>query len=381
MQRSFLSARVGPILGIVGSSIVLIYYFFLPLNSLVSEWDGTPWQGYIDPMVVLVLLAALVVLILSVVALFLPHSPVPGGLSLLAACVGLLAQLYILLASLMNVGITLTTFFPRLFSFSVSGFFFFLWYSLAPLLGFMLSGVGIVFAAILGERQAREGVERRQSNLRKVDEKEKVWSIERRHVLAMIAGVLLYSVLSNLFILWEGPGRNFITVYPAVVIVLYFGVAYGPLVGLVTGGMGSFLNYAIGAFAHVPYWILSNYGLLNSVPLNSSHPHTYWPLVAGDAFIGLMAGLPLFGAAGRDKTIRSLLAVIMSSALSIIVGYSLEVVLYQSGQPVEMTLLSIQGTFTYESVPTLLVVVLLLPLSLLLFPARTTRGRERQALL
>jgi hypothetical protein len=37
MQQSFLSARVGPILGLVGSSIVLIYYFSLPLDSLVSE--------------------------------------------------------------------------------------------------------------------------------------------------------------------------------------------------------------------------------------------------------------------------------------------------------------------------------------------------------
>src|SRR5947209_6385505 len=80
MQQSFLSARVGPMIGLVGSSIVLIYYFLLPLNSLVSEWDGTPWQGTVDPMVVVVLLTALAVLILSVVALFLPHSPVLGGL-------------------------------------------------------------------------------------------------------------------------------------------------------------------------------------------------------------------------------------------------------------------------------------------------------------
>jgi len=364
MQQSFVTARVGPILGLVGSTIVLIYYFFLPLDSLVSEWDGTPWQGSVDPMVVLVLLAALAVFCLSAVALFRTPSPVLGGLCLLAASVGLLAQLYLNLASFMNVGVTLTNF-PRLFSLLASSFFPGIWWS--PLLGFLLSGGGITLAALKGGSHPRS---------QEVDEKKNVWSIERRHVLAMIVGVLLYSVLSNIFILWEGPGEgNVETVFPAVVLVLFFGIVYGPWVGLVTGGIGSFLNNAISIFAHAPYWILSNYGSLNSVPLNASHPHTYWPLVVGDALIGFMAGLPLFGAAELDKTIRSLLAVMMRSALSIAVGFFLTVVLYHVGQSVTMTLLDIQGSFTSETIPTLLVVVLLLPLLLVLCPVKTTRRR------
>ena len=227
MQRSFLSARVGPMIGVVGSSIVLIYYFLLPLNSLVSEWDGTPWQGTIDPMVVVILLAALAVLILSVVALFLPHSPVLGGLGLYAASVGLLAQAYIFLNSFINDGGTLANL-PQLFSLLVSVEFAGAWLLLP---GFLLSGGAMAMTAIKAEQQAgatlhrdylptfpgtehpanetqvRERMGGRPSSQEEGDEQVNVWSIGRRHILALIVGVLLYSVLSNLYIFWEGPGE------------------------------------------------------------------------------------------------------------------------------------------------------------------------------
>jgi energy-coupling factor transport system substrate-specific component len=395
MQQSFLSARVGPILGLVGSSIVLIYYFSLPLDSLVSEWDGTPWQGSLDPVVVVVLLAALAVLILSVVALFLPHLPVLGSLGLYAASVGLLAQLYSFFYSFMEFGATLTNL-PRLFSFLVSILFAGWW---LLLLGFLLSGGAMALTAIKAEQQAGVTLHRdhqpafpgteqhanetparerggRQS-IQEVDEKESVWSLDQRHILAMIVGVLLYSVLSNLSILWEGPGEaNIVAVSPAVILVLFFGIVYGPWVGLVTGGIGSFLYNAISALVHAPSWTLSNWGMLNGVPLTTSHPRVYWPLVVGNAVVGLIAGLPLFGAAGRDKTVRSLLAVMMRSALAIVVGIFLRDVFYGIGLPVALTLLGIQGSFTSETIPTLLVVVLLLPLLLVLSPVKTTHRRE-----
>ena len=399
MQQPLSSTRVGPMMGLVGSTIVCIV-FFLPLGSFGSEWDNIAWQGIVDPMVVLVLLAALALLGFSAAALFRTSSPVLSGLSLLAASVGLLAQLYVLLAGSMNMGLTLTNL-PRLFTFLGSGLF--LWGGWLPLLGFLLSGCGIALSAMKDEWQAGVSLQRdhlpaflgteqsasetqpgeraggRQPGSQVLDEKENVWSIGRRHIMAMIVGVLIYSVLSNLYIFWEGPGEgNFEIVFPAIVLVLFFGVVYGPWVGLVTGGLGSFLNNSIGTLTHTSYWMLSNYGTLNSVPFDASHPRIYWPLVVGSALVGFMAGLPLFGTVGWDKTIRSLLAVMMRSALGIVVGISLTVVLYQVRLPVEMTLLliNIQGSFTYETIPTLLVVVLLLPPLLVLFPSRTTRRRE-----
>lgn len=298
----------------------------------------------------------------------------------------------------MDTGGTFTNL-PQLFSLLVSFVFAGSW---LLLLGFLLSGGAMALTAIQAEQQAgvtlhrdplpafprtehpatetqaRERMGGRPSSQEVVDEQANVWSIGRRHILALIVGVLLYSVLSNLFILWEGPGDgNIETVFPGIVLVLFFGVVYGPWVGLVTGGLGSFLNNAISILAHAPYWMLTNYGALNSVPLNVSHPRVYWPLVVGNALVGLIAGLPLFGAAGRDKTVRSLLAVMLRSAFALVVGLSVTVVSYQVGRPIAMTLLAIQSSFTSETIPTLLVVVLLLPLLLVLSPARTTRRRER----
>jgi len=354
----------------------VLIVFFLSWGMYGNEWGGVVWQGIVDPMVALVLLAALVVLGLSAVALFRPHSPVPAGLCLLAASVGLLAQFYIILDSFINAGATLITL-PQLFSLLASGLL--LWSLWLPLLGFLLSGGAMALAALKAEQRLREREEGGLSSQEEVDEQENVWGIGKRHILAMIVGVLLYSVLSNLSIFWEGPGEgNFERVFPAAVLVLFFGVVYGPWVGLVTGGIGSFLNNVISTLAHAPYWMLTNYGTLNSFPLDTSHPHVYWPLVAGNALIGFMAGLPLFGTTRRNKTVHSLLAVMLRSALSIVVGISLMVILYDIGQPVAMTLLDIQSSFTYEIVPTLLVVVLLLPLLLVLAPVRTTRRRESQ---
>ncbi len=405
MRQPSLSTRVGPLLGLVGSAIVLMF-FFSPWNSIESEWNSIALQGIVDPMVVMVLLAAFVVFGLSAVALLRPSSPVLSGLCLYAASVGLLAQLYLFFYSFMAGGGTLADL-PQLFSLLVPFLLSGVW--LLPL-GFLLSGCAMALAAIrieeqaggtphhdyppafprteqpANETQARERMGGRPSGQVEMDEQANVWSIGKRRILAMIVGVLLYSVLSNLYILWEGIGDgNIQTVFPGIVLVLFFGIVYGPWVGLVTGGLGTLLNNAISILAHAPYWMLTNYGALNSVPLNVSHPHTYWPLVVGNALVGLIAGLPLFGAAGQDRTVHSLLAAMMRSTFAIIVGLSLSVVYaglslsvvyYQIGQPVAMTLLDIQGSFTYEIIPTLLVVVLLLPLLLVLLPARTMWRRE-----
>jgi hypothetical protein len=66
----------------------------------------------------MVLLAALAVLGFSAAALFWPLSPQLRGLSLLAASVGLLAQLDLLLTAALNAGGTLDNI-PQLVSFLV----------------------------------------------------------------------------------------------------------------------------------------------------------------------------------------------------------------------------------------------------------------------
>lgn len=376
MRQLLSSARIGPILGLVGSIIVLsCYYYWLPLSSLVSKWNSTPWQANIDPMMGIVLLTALAVFCLSLVTVFRPHSPVLGGIGLYAASMGLLAELYAFLYSLINDGGSLmdpSQLFSLLISFVSGG-------GWLLLFGFLLSVCAMALVALKAERWTSARAEESQSSQEEVNVHENVWSIGKLQILAMIVGILLYSVLNNIFIWWEGPGEyNIVNVFPAVVFVLFFGITYGPWVGLVTGAVGCFLNNAISTLTHAPYWMFTDYGALNSLPLNAPHPHVYWPLVVGDALIGLLVGLPLFGATRQDKTVHSLLAVMLRSALSIVVGLSVTSILYSVGQPVAEILLGFQSDFTAEIVPTLLVVVLLLPLLLILAPARNTRRRESQ---
>lgn len=400
MQRWLLSTRVGPMLGLVGSILTLVF-FFLPPEVGTNEWSAITGFGAIEPMVVLVLLAALAVPGLSVAALFRPSSPVSGFLGFLAASVGLLAQSYFVLNSFMDTGLTLANP-PRLFSFLTSldwgnsGFLFLL-------SGFLFSAGAMAFTALqagvipdrdslivpeteqpFGETRASEREGRRPSNQEEADKQEHVWSIGRRHILAMIVGVLLCSVLSNLYIVWYGPEEDtIIGVFPVIVLVLFFGIVYGPWVGLVVGGIGTFLNNAIGILAHVSYWTLSNYSLLNGVPLNISHPYNHWLLVVENALIGLIAGFPLFGAAGRGRAVRSLLTALLRSAFALVVApfviavsYNVVIAIsYNLGGLKDMAI-GIQSGLTYETIPALLVVVLFLPLLLLLVPTRTIRTAQ-----
>ena len=385
MPLAFSPARVGPLVSLVGMLFALLG-LVLPLNG--NEAQGIVGQGTVDLVMILVLLAALAGLSFSAAAFFWPHSPLLRGLGLLAASVGLLAQLDVLLTAALNTGVTLDNF-PRLVSLlSQPGFLFSIFW--LPMLGFLLGGWAITLGTRDGEHhlevplhrkpvsasrntdpparetQTRRRWGRKEPRFRELPAQESWWRIGRRQILAMIVGVLICSVLSNLSIFWEGPGEtNFQTVSPAVVLAVFLGIAYGPWVGLVSGGMGSVLNALIGTLAHFPLWVLSNYGMLNSPPLDTARPPISWPLVVGSALVGFLAGLPLLGTPGRDRTVWSVLAVTIRSALAIVVGFVLMVVLAGVGQPAARPLVDIQGSLAGEALPTLLVGLLLLPL---LFP-------------
>jgi hypothetical protein len=402
MPLSFSSARVGPLVSFIGGLLALLS-LVLPLDAfgMGYEVQGMVGQGTVDLVVVVVLLAALGVLSFSVAAFFSPRSPMLRGLGLLAASVGLFAQLNVVLIVAMNIGLTLENL-PQLFSLlSQPGFLFAI--SWLPLL-FLLSGWGItlgapvgeprggvpphrvsVSASASGEPSARETPTSRrrrgrEPGIRELAEKQNPWRIGRRQIIAMIVGVLLYSMLSNLFLLWEGPGEsNFEIIAPEVVLALFLGIASGPWVGLVTGGIGSILKTTLGTLAHLPLWILSNYALLNSPPLVVSRPLISWPFVVGNALVGFLAGLPLLGTPRRDMTVRSVLATTIRSALAVTLSSTLMVVLSESGQPGTHLLLAIQSNLTSTLLPTLLVALLLLPVLLALLPGGTRGKSEGEA--
>ncbi|HEX4202850.1 MAG TPA: hypothetical protein VHZ51_01340, partial [Ktedonobacteraceae bacterium] len=386
MPLSFSFARLGPLVSLLGGLLALLV---LVLPPGFSEIQGIVGQGTVDLLVLLALLAALAVLSFSAAALFFPLSPLLRGLGLLAASVGLLAQLDVFLTAALNTGMTLDDL-PQIVSVLSSPAFHW-WIALLPFLGFLLSGWGIARGAPEGEQRPAVSLHRHHvSASRSTDPptQENPWQIGRRQILAMIVGVLIYSVLSNLSILWDGPGEtNMQTVFPAIVLSVFLGIRYGPWVGLVTGALGSVLPSLIGTLAHLPLWVLSNYAALNSVPLDLTRPPLSWPWVVGSALVGFLAGLPLLGTPGREMTVRSVLAITIRSTLTLLVAFALMVVLAEVGllfrcafsadstfveacrRAAARPLSDLQGTLASEALPTLLVTVLLLPLLFTLLPA------------
>ena len=131
-----------------------------------------------------------------------------------------------------------------------------------------------------------------------------VWRMSKRQVPSTIVGVLLDTVLSNLVLLihLQPPnGGELLWILPGLVIPLFFGVVYGPWVGLVTGGLGYFLgNYASLAIN----WHTNARGVISFLTLASlSLP---WYFYMAFMSIGLVAGLASLLTKGRYNSRRDL---------------------------------------------------------------------------
>src|SRR5205085_2014428 len=124
----------------------------------------------------------------------------------------------------------------------------------------------------------------------------RIWGIGVRQVVFMALGAALYGGLSYLTNVLQLPATSNVSFRPAIVIPLFFGVVFGPWVGLFTGGVGNFLGDYI-----------SGYGV-------------YWNWDVGNALIGFIAGLALYMTWGRYNNTRNIIIAEMFSAIGIVVG-------------------------------------------------------------
>jgi energy-coupling factor transport system substrate-specific component len=124
----------------------------------------------------------------------------------------------------------------------------------------------------------------------------KVWSIGVRHIVYMALGAALYGGLSWATNILQLPSAGNVSFRPAIVIPLFFGVVFGPWVGLFVGGVGNFLGDFI-----------SGYGV-------------YWNWDLGNALIGFVAGLALLVTWGRYRNTRAIVIAEIFSAVGIVVG-------------------------------------------------------------
>ena len=140
---------------------------------------------------------------------------------------------------------------------------------------FVIIGLLIAFAIYLATRE------------------NKAWEIGTRQVVWMAIGAALYAVFSWLFngTVFVVPSLSQVSLRPAIAIPMFFGYAFGPVVGFFTGAVGNMFGDALTGFGLSPQWSIAN------------------------GLVGLIAGLPMLFV-DKKKSLNSVL--IASGVLSVL---------------------------------------------------------------
>jgi energy-coupling factor transport system substrate-specific component len=96
-------------------------------------------------------------------------------------------------------------------------------------------------------------------------EKESIWTFGTRQVVYAAIGAALYGVFSWLTNFLALPAAGNIALRPAVAIPMFFGVAFGPVVGFLAGAVGNILGDFLSGWGFWWYWDLGN-GLMGLIP-------------------------------------------------------------------------------------------------------------------
>jgi len=94
----------------------------------------------------------------------------------------------------------------------------------------------------------------------------KAWEVGTREVVWMAIGAALYAVFSWLFngTVFVVPSLSQVSLRPAIALPMFFGFAFGPVVGFFTGAVGNMFGDALTGFGLSPQWSIGN-GLVGFV--------------------------------------------------------------------------------------------------------------------
>jgi uncharacterized membrane protein len=112
----------------------------------------------------------------------------------------------------------------------------------------------------------------------------KAWEVGTRQVVWMAIGAALYAVFSWLFngTVFIIPSLSQVALRPAIALPMFFGYAFGPIVGFFTGAVGNMFGDALTGFGLYPQWSI------------------------GNGLVGFIAGLPMLFA-DKKKSLNSVL--------------------------------------------------------------------------
>ena len=84
----------------------------------------------------------------------------------------------------------------------------------------------------------------------------KAWEVGTREVVWMAIGAALYAVFSWLFngTVFVVPSLSQVALRPAIAIPMFFGYAFGPVVGFFSGAVGNMFGDALTGFGLSPQW-------------------------------------------------------------------------------------------------------------------------------
>src|SRR5678815_1667838 len=93
-----------------------------------------------------------------------------------------------------------------------------------------------------------------------------IWEVGTRQVVWMAIGAALYAVFSWLFngTVFVVPSASQVALRPAIAIPMFFGYAFGPVVGFFTGAVGNMFGDALTGFGLSPQWSNGN-GLIGFI--------------------------------------------------------------------------------------------------------------------
>lgn len=93
-----------------------------------------------------------------------------------------------------------------------------------------------------------------------------IWEVGTREVVYMAIGAALYAIISYLFngTVFLVPSVSQVSLRPAIAIPMFFGFAFGPVVGFFTGAVGNMFGDALTGFGFSPQWSIGN-GLVGMI--------------------------------------------------------------------------------------------------------------------
>lgn len=98
-----------------------------------------------------------------------------------------------------------------------------------------------------------------------IEKKKNIWAFGTKEVVYAAIGAALYAVLTWAFNVWQIPGAGNVGIRPAIVIPMFFGIAFGPIVGFITGFVGNILADMLSGYGFWIWWDLGN-GIIGLIP-------------------------------------------------------------------------------------------------------------------